>query len=355
MARLARSQDRVAALTPFVAELRSKGGHSTIKALDLLGLSAATYYRHKTTKEPRATPVPHKEREQPATLQEAEKTGIRDLLCLQENASLSISKVFYKVFDQGIHIASQRSWYRVAKEAKLSGDRRRQATHPPKKIPQLIAHCPNMVWSWDISKLKGLRTRQYFDLYLIMDIYSRFIVGWRVEHTEVSALAAEMLSRAVANEGQAPQYLHSDNGASMKSKIMADALAARGIASSFSRPKVSNDNPFSEALFRTFKYEIDYPKGFPTLEAAQDYVAAFVARYNNSHQHEGIAGHTPATVHYGRVAEVDAIRQASLDATYAAHPKRFAKRPLTKQIASYVAINDPKQRTPQTINLSQTG
>lgn len=238
MARLAQSQERREALTPFVAELRTGGGHSTVKALDLLGLSAATHYRHKAAKEARAAPVPQKDREQPATLQEAEKASIRDLLCLEENAALSISKVYYRALDQGVHIASQRSWHRVAKEAKLSGDRRRQATHPPKKIPQLIACRPNTVWSWDISKLKGLRPRQYFDLYLIMDIYSRFIVGYRVEHTEVSALAAEMLTRAVAKEGQAPEYLHSDNGASMKSKIMADALAAHGIASSFSRPKV---------------------------------------------------------------------------------------------------------------------
>lgn len=355
MARLAQAQDRREVLTPFVSALRSQGGHSTVRALELLDLSRATYYRDTAVKEPKADMVPHRDREQPATLQEAEKAGIRDLLCLEENNSLSISKVFYKAFDEGIHIASRRSWYRVAKEAKLSGDRRRQATHPPKKIPQLIAHCPNTVWSWDISKVKGIRPRQYFDLYFIMDIYSRFIVGWRVEHTEVSALAAEMLTLAVANEGRAPDYLHSDNGASMKSKIMADALSTHGIASSFSRPKVSNDNPFSEALFRTFKYEIDYPGGFPTLEDAQSYVKAFVARYNHSHQHEGIAGHTPATVHYGRVPEVDAVRQASLDATYAVHPKRFAKRPRTTPIASYVAINDPKQRTPQTTNLSQTG
>lgn len=203
--------------------------------------------------------------------------------------------------------------------------------------------------------MKGERLRQYFDLYFIMDIYSRYIVGWRVEHTEISALAADMLTRAVTDQGQAPEYLHSDNGASMKSKIMAAALAEHGIASSFSRPKVSNDNPFSEALFKTFKYEIDYPQGFPTLEDARDYVEAFVARYNNSHQHEGIAGHTPSNVHYGKVEEINAIRQASLDASYAAHPTRFAKRPLTKQLENYVAINDPKQKTPQIINLSQAG
>ena len=188
-----------------------------------------------------------------------------------------------------------------------------------------------------------------------MDIYSRFIVGWRVEHTEICAVAAEMLTQAVADAGQAPDYLHSDNGASMKSKIMATTLAEHGIASSFSRPKVSNDNPFSEALFKTFKYEIDYPRGFPTLEDGRAYVRAFVDRYNHTHQHEGIAGHTPATVHHGRVHEINTIRQASLDASYAAHPQRFALRPLTKQIDHYVAINDPTQGTRQTANLSQTG
>ena len=127
---------------------------------------------------------------------------------------------------------------------------------------------PNQVWCWDISKVKGERLRQFFDLYLVMDIYSRYIVGWRVEHTEVSATAADMLTQAVNEAPHAPEYLHSDNGASMKSNIMADTLAGHGIARSLSRPKVSNDNPFSESLFKTFKYETSYPRGFPTLEAA---------------------------------------------------------------------------------------
>lgn len=326
-----------------------------MKALDLLGLASATYYRGKAPKAPQPAAVPNKDRVQPQTLLPEEWAEIVRLLTLEENSKLSVGKVFYKHLDQGINIASMRSWYRVAEKEKLSGDRRRQATHPPKKIPQLMAWNPNRVWSWDISKMKGERPRQYFDLYLIVDIYSRFIVGWRVEHTEVSAVAADMLTRAVTDQGQAPEYLHSDNGASMKSKIMAAALEEHGIASSFSRPKVSNDNPFSEALFKTFKYETDYPRGFPTLEDARDYVAAFVTRYNNSHQHEGIAGHTPANVHYGRVEEINTIRQAALDASYAANPKRFARRPLTPQLDAYVAINDPKQRTQQNINLSQTG
>ena len=326
-----------------------------MRALELLGLSSATHYRNKAPKAPRLAAVPHKDRVQPQTLLPEESAEIVRLLNLEENSRLSVGKVFYKHLDQGIHIASMRSWYRVAEKEKLSGDRRRQATHPPKKIPQLMAWNPNRVWSWDISKMKGERLRQYFDLYLIVDIYSRFIVGWRVEHTEISALAAEMLTRAVTDQGQAPEYLHSDNGASMKSKIMAAALEENGIASSFSRPKVSNDNPFSESLFKTFKYETDYPRGFPTLEDARDYVAAFVSRYNNSHQHEGIAGHTPTNVHHGKVEEINTLRQAALDASYAAHPKRFTQRPRTKELDAYVTINHPKQRPAHNTNLSQTG
>jgi len=180
-------------------------------------------------------------------------------------------------------------------------------------------------------------------------------VGWRVEHTEVSATAADMLTQAVNEAPNAPEYLHSDNGASMKSKIMAATLAGHGIARSLSRPKVSNDNPFSESLFKTFKYETTYPQGFPTLEAAREYVAAFVIRYNNSHQHEGIAGHKPATIHHGHVEEVNAKRQTALDASYAENPARYARRPLALQLDDYVAINDPKQRTPQNTNLSQVG
>jgi putative transposase len=355
LASVAQAQERRQVLTPFVADLQVRGGHSAVKALDLLGLSSATYYRDKTPTALKAVVVPHKDRVQPQSLLLEEWAEIVRLLTLEENARLSVGKVFYKLLDQGINIASMRSWHRIAAKEKLSGDQRRQATHPPKKIPQLLACAPNKVWSWDISKMKGERLRQYFDLYLIMDIYSRFIVGWRVEHTEISALAADMLTSAVTDQGQAPEYLHSDNGASMKSKIMAAALEGHGIASSFSRPKVSNDNPFSESLFKTFKYEIDYPQGFPTLEDARDYVAAFVTRYNNSHQHEGIAGHTPANVHYGKVDEINTIRQAALDASYAANPQRFTHRPLTRQLDDYVAINDPKERTPQNTNLSQTG
>ncbi|RAN71148.1 hypothetical protein B5P43_34310 [Bacillus sp. SRB_336] len=318
-------------------------------------MSSATYYRDKKPKAAKKAAVPHKERIQPKTLSPEEWAEIVRLLNLEGNTKISVGKVFYKYLDQGIHIASKRTWYRVAATEKLSGDRRRQATHPPKKIPQLMACSPNRVWSWDISKMKGIRRGQYFDLYMIVDIYSRYIVGWRVEHTEVSALASDMLTRAVADQGRAPEYLHSDNGTSMKSKIMAATLEEHGIASSFSRPKVSNDNPFSESLFKSFKYEIDYPQGFATLEEAQEYVAAFVNRYNNSHQHEGIAGHTPANVHYGRVEEINTIRQAALDASYAANPSRFTRRPTTPQVDAYVAINDPKQRTQQNVNLSQTG
>lgn len=326
-----------------------------MKALALLGLSSATYYRQQAAPVPKKTVIPHREREQPATLNPAEIETITGWLSTPENMRLSVAKVYYKYLDQGFHIASKRTWHRVAAAAHLSGDRRRQATHPPKKIPQLMAVRPNQVWCWDISKVKGERLRQFFDLYLVMDIYSRYIVGWRVEHTEVSATAADMLTQAVNEAPHAPEYLHSDNGASMKSNIMADTLAGHGIARSLSRPKVSNDNPFSESLFKTFKYETSYPRGFPTLEAAREYVATFVLRYNNSHQHEGIAGHTPATVHHGQVDEVNARRQQALDASYAANPARYARRPLTPQLDDYVAINDPKQHTPPTTNLSQAG
>ena len=352
---MAQARERRQCLTPFVAELKKRGGHSIETALGLLGLCSATYYRDKKPKAPTKAAVPHKERIQPKTLLPEEWAEIVRLLNLEGNRKISVGKVFYKYLDQGVHIASKRTWYRVAAKENLSGDQRRQATHPPKKIPQLMAYCPNQVWSWDISKMKGIRRGQYFDLYMIVDIYSRYIVGWRVEHTEVSALASAMLTRAVADQGQAPEYLHSDNGASMKSTIMAATLEEHGIARSLSRPKVSNDNPFSESLFKTFKYEIDYPQGFATLEEAQEYVAAFVIRYNNEHQHEGIAGHTPNNVHYGRVEEINTIRQTALNASYATNPSRFTQRPTAPQIDAYVAINDPKQRTQQTVNLSQTG
>lgn len=352
---MAGTRERRDLLTPFVAELKRLGGHSIESALGLLGLSSATYYRDKKPKAPSRAVVPHKERFQPQTLTAQEWAQIVELLNREENRTLSVGKVYFKYLDQGINIASKRTWYRVAAVENLSGDKRRQATHPPKKIPQLMAYCPNQVWSWDISKMKGMRRGQYFDLYMIVDIYSRYIVGWRVEHTEVSALASEMLTKAVSGQGQAPDYLHSDNGASMKSTIMAATLEQHGITRSLSRPKVSNDNPFSESLFKTFKYEIDYPQGFTTLEEAQHYAAAFVTRYNNEHQHEGIAGHTPHNVHYGKITEINTIRQAALDDSYAANPTRFKQRPIAPQINAYVAINDPQQRPQQNVNLSQTG
>jgi putative transposase len=236
--------------------------------------------------------------------------------------------------------------HRVLRAAGQAGERRRQATHPARTKPELLATGPGQVWSWDITKLRGPARGQYFDLYVILDIYSRCVVGWTVAATEDSQIAKDLLARAVREHGR-PVSIHADRGTSMTSKPVAQLLVDLGVARSHSRPHVSNDNPYSEAAFKTLKYAPVFPDRFGCLPDARSFCQAFFAYYNGEHRHSGIGLHTPASVHCGTAHQIRAQRAATLDAAYATNPARFRhRRPRPPTLPDAAWINQPQREAP---------
>lgn len=225
-----------------------------------------------------------------------------------------------------------------------NGERRRQRTHPAKKKPELMATEPNQVWTGDISKLKGPARSIYYDLYVIIDIFSRYVPGWLVAEAESAELATDFLSEAVLVQGvdRGTLTIHADRGSSMRSKPVSQLLIDLGVARSHSRPHVSNDNPFSEAAFKTLKYCPAFPERFGSIEDARAFCAEFFDHYNHVHRHSGIALHTPASVHFGTATEIREQRQATLSAAYEANPLRFRHRPpAAPEIPNVAWINQP--------------
>jgi len=327
-------------------------------ACSVAGYPKASFYRHRAGPVVRvAEPIPQRLREQPATLAQAERDAVVALANDSKYVGLSLSQTFYRAWDDGHWVASKSTWYRIARQVQLELRKyKKRAKKNPRKIPELIASAPSQVWSWDITKLMGPRHGQWFHWYVIVDIFSRKIVGWRLEDCEDGTLAQEMVTAAVAANGSEPDFFHSDNGAAMTSKPVALLLELLGITRSFSRPKVSNDNPFSEALFRTGKYVPQFPEVFDDITHARQWAAWFVHEYNMNHRHSGIGYHTPNNVHLGLTAATDTARAEILDLAYTTHPERFTKPPLPPQLPSQSAINDPYKKTPTpTLTLSHTG
>ncbi len=225
------------------------------------------------------------------------------------------------------------------------GERRRQRTHPVYQKPELLAEAPNQVWSWDITKLMGPVKWSYFYLYVILDIFSRRVVGWRVEHAESASQFKELFIDAMEKH-EVPRdqlTLHADRGGPMKAKTTALMLVDLGVLKSHSRPHTSNDNPFSEAHFKTLKYQPEFPKNFETIEQARAFCRRFFAWYNQDHHHAGIGLMTPDQIHFGQAQEIYTARQATLDAAFLATPERFVhKPPKPPQIPTAVWINPPK-------------
>jgi putative transposase len=222
--------------------------------------------------------------------------------------------------------------YRILRDAhEMPGDRRRHATHPAHVKPELQATAPNQVWSWDITKLLGPAKWTWYYLYVILDIYSRYVPGWLLAHREDARLAEQLLADTCFKQhiDRGQLTVHADRGSSMTSKPVAFLLADLGVTKSFSRPRVSNDNPFSESQFRTFKYRPDFPDRFDSIEHARAHCQRFFPWYNHEHRHSGIALMRPADVHYGRVEAITTARQHVLDAAYATHPEQFVRNPPT--------------------------
>lgn len=254
---------------------------------------------------------------------------------------MSVAQVWARELDQGVYWCSQSTMYRILREAGESRERRRQATHPPRTIPQLAATGPSQVWSWDITRLKTTARGVFYHLYVIIDVYSRYVVGWHVATGEDSMLAREVIDDAIARNRVRPEVLHADRGSSMTSKPVAELLADLDVTRSYSRPRVSNDNPYSEAQFKTLKYCPAFPDRFASLEHAREFCAEFFTYYNHEHRHSGIGLHTPASVHYGTAGDVHDQRQRTLDAAWRTHPDRFTRRPRPPSLPDTVWINKP--------------
>ncbi len=322
------------------AVLLLAGLTSTATACALLGKPRASHYRDRS-----AVPlVPAQRRPRPApsnALTPAEQDAVIAALTSERFCDKSVAQTWATLLDEGIYLASMSTMHRLLRLIGTSGDRRDQAAHPARARPELMATRPGQVWSWDITKLRGPERGVYYDLYVILDIYSRYIVGWTVAAREDSTIAAELISTAARVHGP-PGSLHADRGTSMTSKPVAQLLVDLGVARSHSRPHVSNDNPYSEAAFKTLKYCPAFPANFGSLADARAFCEQFFAYYNHEHRHSGIALHTPASVHYGTAAEVRRQRQATLHAAYDANPLRFGhRRPEPPKLPDAAWINQP--------------
>ena len=318
---------------------------STKHACALLGASRATCYRRRRPPVagppvPRPTP--------PNALSETERQRILSVLRSQEYCDLAPAQVWARLLDDGIYLCSISTMYRLLAIAGENRERRRQRTHPAKKKPELIARRPNEVWSWDITKLQGPDRGVYYELFVIIDIFSRYVVGWMVSERETGELAEAFIADTFDRHGinRYTLTLHADRGTSMTSKPVAQLLVDLGVARSHSRPHVSNDNPYSEANFKTLKYCPAFPGRFGSIQDARAFCAAFFEHYNHVHRHAGIGLHTPASVHYGTASQIREQRASTLDAAYALNPARFRhRRPTPPKLPTEAWINDPNRET----------
>jgi transposase InsO family protein len=319
----------------------------------LTGRSRATHYRRTTPAGVSLGPLhgPHRPRRAPpCTITDHERAAVLAMLNSEHYRDLAIPQVWARELDEGRFWCSQSSMYRIARAAGQSRERRAQATHPPRVRPELLARGPNQVWSWDITALKGPRKGEWYKLYVVLDIFSRYVAGWLVANAEHAVVAKDFIADAVARNLVAPATIHADRGASMTSKPVSELMTDLGICRSHSRPRCSNDNPYSEAQFKTLKYMPDFPDRFGCLADARAFCEQFFTAYNHEHRHSGIGWHTPASVHYGTADQIRRHRQNTLNAAYTQHPDRFARRPRAPQLPEKAWINQPTTEA-QTVSI----
>jgi len=325
------------------------------RACELLGKSRATLHRQRNPRPAPERSEPAGRAPHPASLTRDEQEALLAVLNSDRFADKSPAQVWAILLDEGIYLASVSSMYRVLRAADQVRERRAQAAHPPRVRPELVADGPDQVWTWDITKLKGPWRGTYFDLYVMIDIFSRKVIHQEVHLTETGELAGDFIENAIiASGGARPGYIHADNGTSMTSKTVADLLTDLKITKSHSRPHVSNDNPYSEANFKTLKYCPAFPGSFATLGEARQFCGIFFTYYNNEHRHSGIGLHTPASVHDGTARAIRAHRQQVLDAACTARPDRFRGRhPVAPKLPARAWINRPRT-TIETKEATQT-
>ena len=326
------------------------------RACAVTGTARATYYRHARAEAggPVAAGAVHGPRPPrrlpPSTLSDTERAAVLTLLTDPAYADLAIPQVWARELDAGRYWCSLSTMYRIARAAGQVRERRRLATHPPRVRPELVADGPDQVWSWDVTALKGPDKGCWYKCYVIMDIYSRYVTGWLVAPHEEGDLAKEFIDDAIRHNGARPHTIHADRGGPMISKPVSQLMVDLGVTRSHSRPRTSNDNPYSEALFKTVKYVPDFPARFGSIQDARAFCDAFFAAYNHEHRHSGIGFHTPASVHYGTAEHVQALRQTTLDQAYATHPDRFTRRPHPPKLPDQAWINEPQPLEAQPVS-----
>ena len=318
--------------------------HASVAAIcDALEVNRASYYRWL-----RPLHGVHRRREVPRALSEAERAEVLEVLHEERFVDKSPGQVVATLLDEKRYLCSERTMYRLLDSAAEVRERRDQRQHPAYTVPELLAERPNELWSWDITKLPGPAKWTYFNLYVILDVFSRFVVGWMVAERESAALAEKLITETCQRQNITPGRLtiHADRGAAMTSKQVAHLLADLGVTKTHSRPHVSNDNPFSEAQFKTLKYMPAFPQRFGCIQDARAFLTAFFAYYNHEHHHSGIAMLTPHQLHNGLAASVQTQRKEVLRTAYGAHPERFVRgEPTVREPPKAVWINPPSSQT----------
>ena len=313
------------------------------RACKLVGRPRSTHY-WRARPQP-AVPAQRRVRPRPANaLSDAERERVRALLRDPAFVDKAPAQVWARLLDDGIYLCSESTMYRILRATGESRERRRQASHPSKVKPELVAHAPGEVYCWDITKLRGPLRGVWYDLYVMLDIFSRYVVGWRVEETETAELATEFIDDVIRTYGK-PKAVHADRGTSMTSKSVAQLLVDLDVARSHSRPHVSNDNPFSEAAFKTLKYCPAFPDHFDDINHARAFCKEFFDYYCHEHYHSGLGLHTPASVHFGTVETIRADRAQVLTTAYARNPERFNRHPEPPKLPTVAWINPPSDPT----------
>jgi putative transposase len=328
--------DTVEELTPVIG---------TRPACRALGASVATVYRRRRPPEPkpqRPRPTPDR------ALSLPERERVLEVLHSERFVDCSPAQVWATLLDEDTYLCSERTMYRLL-AARHGGvrERRDQLTHPAYAKPELLAERPNELWSWDISKLLGPAKWSYFYLYVILDVFSRYVVGWTVQYRETGPVAEALIVQTTEQQQIEPGTLtvHADRGIPMRSKPVAFLLADLGVTKTHSRPYTSTDNPYSEAHFKTLKYRPEFPDRFDSIEQAREFCRGFFGWYNHTHRHSGVGLMTPAAVHYGRAPELHASRARVLNAAYQRHPERFVRRPpVPPALPTTAWINKPETK-----------
>jgi putative transposase len=318
-----------------------------------LGLARATFYRRRQSVRPERERVA---RARPArALLPEERSAVLEILHSERFADQSPSEVQATLLEEGRYVCSERTMYRILTESAEVRERRDQLRHPQYTKPELVATRPNQVWSWDITKLKGPAKWTYFYLYVLLDIFSRYVVGWMVAESESAELSRRLIEESCLKQGiqEGQLTIHADRGSPMVSKTLALLLVDLGIEKTHSRPRVSNDNPYSEAQFKTVKYRPGFPDRFGSVQHTRDFCRELLTWYNEEHHHSGLSLLTPVVVHHGRADEVLDARHRTRLAAYAERPERFVSGPPRREcLPRAVWINRPENTTHQDAQIS---